>query len=176
MLKDSYYTGRSPVTMGSNAWDIHEHKQKTSLKISKHCIISWLTWYTDLFIVNLMCQGWILRLGIDLLQSRLCGVLLRGKTRKNVEELYSWFLKTPYISIPTRKTLYCNAVFTYIYILKYLFGAFVLVVPIVDNQDYKRWIKRRVENTFIISIEKNILGCTASVIKRYYKSTYWIRN
>ena len=124
-----------------------------------------------------MCQGWILRIGIDLLQSRLCGVLLRGKTRKNVEELYSWFLKTPYISIPTRKTICYNAVFTmHMYILKYLFGAFVLVVPIVDNQDYKRGIKRSVENTFIISIEKNILGWTASVIKRYYQSTYWIRN
>ena len=63
--------------------------------------MSWFSWYIN-YIYLTPCQGWILSICISLLQSHLCGVLLHGTMRKNVEELYPSFLEAPYISVPIK--------------------------------------------------------------------------
>ena len=79
---------------------MHEHNHP--LKIAIHSIMSWLSWYINYSCLT-PCQGRILSRCISLLQSHLCGVLLHGTMRNNVEELYPSFLEVPYISVSIKK-------------------------------------------------------------------------
>ena len=111
------------------------------------------------------CQVWILRVSTSLLQSHLCGILLRGMRRKNVEKWHPSFVRAPNISVSMTNKILFNVVLT----MRLSWNIFECVYHICAAYDIRTWnilleVRSQIFNIRQIHIFEpmNVLKCMAS--------------